>query len=566
MWALRVLSGEKAGQIYVLQEGKNKIGRAETADIRIQESGISKEHLEVSVVGSKVLVSDLNSANGTFLNGVRVRGGVLRPGDKLSIGPVLCDLIPARKRSSASEGLESRSLPEPRSRKKPNSSHVPSFVPPAPLPVPLAPQQSMTSAVAMPLNLPVAGGGPPNVPTLSNPPRVDLRTSQQKVDEYVNSNLLPPLLAATEQFEFRIVLMLLMGLYVVAVTALSVIPMNQITSDSIATESRRRATSVARSVARVNEKVLRSGDIASFSVESALREEGVEDAFVLSKDGHILSPAERVGMVPKEAALLRNSIQAAGNHEVTEHSGGKVIVGVPIQGYDSDLQQNVAKAYTIVVYNPGALSFDDGRVFSLFVQTLTLALLVGAMVYFLIYKIIQYPFVQLNEQLDQAIRENRDRADVKVQLPVLHALVTNINSLLARVHQAGAQSAMTTGEGVRDHEYMNLIQLIGYPALAISSSGKVLKVNSNFEALVGISADSLESRPLDVLTDQSLQGSLKYLMEQSKASSSQIALHTLEFSGHPFVMHCQAMSRASGEVDCYLVSIKPPDSVEGQAA
>jgi hypothetical protein len=561
MWALRILSGKQAGQIVVLKEGKNIVGRSDKADIQILEHGVSKDHVEITVLEEKVLLADLNSANGLFLNGVRTRGSVIRVGDKLGVGTVLCDIIPSRPKAQLAAPEKKR----PPSQRKASSARAPAVaIPAAPrLPsVPLAPRAQVPAAPVFTKNDYVA------VPdsAAANPLGIDIRSTQEKIDDYVNGNFLPPLLHATEVFEFRMVLMILIGLYVVAVTALSVIPMHQITSDAIANESRRRATTVGRTVARNNEKVLRSGDIGNFSVESALREEGVEDAYVLSKDGHILAPAERVGLVPKQAGLIHDAIQKVGPHEISDTSDGKVVVGVPILGYDADLQQNVARAYTVIIYNPGSLSFDDGRVFSLFVQTLTLALLVGAIMYFLIYRMIQYPFVQLNSELDKAIRENRDQAQVKVQLPVLRALITNINSLLARVQQGHSPGSLTTGDGVRDHEYMNLVALIGYPAVAISSSGVILKVNSNFEALVGVSAMNLETRPVQSISDQSLQGSINYLMEQAKAMSAQVAVHTLEFSGHPFVMNCQALSKSNGEVDCYLISIKPPESAEGQAA
>jgi hypothetical protein len=565
MWALRVLSGKQAGQVFVLREGKNRIGRSETSDFRLQENGVSKDHMEITVMGEKVLISDLNSANGSFLNGVRIRGGVLRLGDKLGVATILCDLVHARPRSQPQNLLQQGASQTPAIYGQHSQGHLPAPVPvPSHLPTPSMNQSMMPVPMSQ---MPAQGiyntQAPPPAPSVAH---IDIRTPQQKVDDYVNKNLLPPFLNATEQFEFRTILLLLLGFYVVAVTALSVIPMKQITGDSIANESRRRATTVARTTARINEKVISRGDISNFSVESALREEGVEDAYVLSREGRILAPPERVGMAPKEAGILRDAIQKAGTHEISDTSNGRVLVGTPILAYDSELQQNVAKAYSVVIYNPGSLAFDDGRVFGLFVQTLTLALMVGGIMYFLIYRLIQHPFIKLNEELDKAIRENRDQAQIKIQLPVLHHLITNINSLLARANTGHGAGGMTTGDGVRDHEYVNLVQLIGYPAAAISHTGQILKVNSNFEALIGVSASSLEGRQVDSLSDQSLQGSVKFLMEQAKAMSAQVATHTLEFSGHPFVMNCQALSKSSGDVDCYIVSIKPPESAEGQVA
>lgn len=62
-------------------------GRGDTADIKIPKNDVSREHCEVRVEGDKVIVKDLGSSNGTFVNDERIEGEhVLNPGDRLSIG------------------------------------------------------------------------------------------------------------------------------------------------------------------------------------------------------------------------------------------------------------------------------------------------------------------------------------------------------------------------------------------------------------------------------------------------------------------------------------------------
>ncbi len=50
MWALRVLNGPAAGQIFHLESGKNRFGRGPSCQFQIQAPGISKEHMEISVL------------------------------------------------------------------------------------------------------------------------------------------------------------------------------------------------------------------------------------------------------------------------------------------------------------------------------------------------------------------------------------------------------------------------------------------------------------------------------------------------------------------------------------
>jgi len=55
-----------------LPEGSFKIGRNKVCDVAIADLSISKQHCECTVVGGVLMVRDLGSRNGTWINGNRV--------------------------------------------------------------------------------------------------------------------------------------------------------------------------------------------------------------------------------------------------------------------------------------------------------------------------------------------------------------------------------------------------------------------------------------------------------------------------------------------------------------
>jgi pSer/pThr/pTyr-binding forkhead associated (FHA) protein len=57
-----------------------------TADVVLADPKVSREHARLECHGSACTVVDLGSANGTWLNGVRVQKGTLAPGDTLALG------------------------------------------------------------------------------------------------------------------------------------------------------------------------------------------------------------------------------------------------------------------------------------------------------------------------------------------------------------------------------------------------------------------------------------------------------------------------------------------------
>ena len=87
---LLLYSGPDAGQRFDLDGGKLVIGRMPEAQVRIDGSGISRQHAELDVSGSRVVVKDLGSANGTLVNEQRIGTPVtLQDGDLVRVGNVV---------------------------------------------------------------------------------------------------------------------------------------------------------------------------------------------------------------------------------------------------------------------------------------------------------------------------------------------------------------------------------------------------------------------------------------------------------------------------------------------
>ncbi len=88
MAKLVVLSAGMAGRAQELKADKITIGRVEDNVFQIAEPSVSSHHCEVFMRGSDVVVKDLDSTNGTFINGEKTSEGVLKPGQTLRLGQV----------------------------------------------------------------------------------------------------------------------------------------------------------------------------------------------------------------------------------------------------------------------------------------------------------------------------------------------------------------------------------------------------------------------------------------------------------------------------------------------
>ncbi len=87
---LRITSGSRAGQRELFDKSVISIGRHPLNDLRFdaqRDSDASSRHAEIRILGDKATVRDLESTNGTFVNGQRVEGErALFDGDLLAFG------------------------------------------------------------------------------------------------------------------------------------------------------------------------------------------------------------------------------------------------------------------------------------------------------------------------------------------------------------------------------------------------------------------------------------------------------------------------------------------------
>ena len=84
---LVVLSGADVGQMHKVGDGESVIGRSSTASVRLTDDGVSRRHCKLIVSGKNVVIEDLGSANGMFVNGVKIAGLTpLKDGDQIQLG------------------------------------------------------------------------------------------------------------------------------------------------------------------------------------------------------------------------------------------------------------------------------------------------------------------------------------------------------------------------------------------------------------------------------------------------------------------------------------------------
>jgi pSer/pThr/pTyr-binding forkhead associated (FHA) protein len=83
---LHLLEGIDSGHAFVLSKKSRVTFGREGADVDVQDPAASRLHCAIEVYGPVIVLRDLESASGTFLNEVQIKDELLKDKDKIRLG------------------------------------------------------------------------------------------------------------------------------------------------------------------------------------------------------------------------------------------------------------------------------------------------------------------------------------------------------------------------------------------------------------------------------------------------------------------------------------------------
>ena len=117
MAKLVILTQGMTDRAHELKADRTTIGRVEDNMFQIAEPSVSSHHCEVLLRGNNVVIKDLDSTNGTYINNQKIGESVLKPGQTLRLGNVELRLDTGAP--SAAGTPASAPAPAPRRRVRP---------------------------------------------------------------------------------------------------------------------------------------------------------------------------------------------------------------------------------------------------------------------------------------------------------------------------------------------------------------------------------------------------------------------------------------------------------------
>ncbi len=530
MWAIKILNGSHAGKIFQMKEGSHTLGRSAQATVRIKSASISKIHAKVMVTEDKLIISDNQSSNGIVVNGVKIQNKILRAGDKFSLGEIIFDVIQLPNYVSI---LPDMDTPRPQTQISGNNALVAQDF------GMLEPQANEVQILSS------------NVKQENSPEQKQELTLQEKFEYYIEEVALPGVYEYSYKFDLKYVVMSFVTFFVLLVTALSVIPVIKVSRDFVIDESTRRADSLAKILVQENRDFVVSKNEISVNVRSVQNEAGVDQAFIIDAlDGHIIAPIKQRGRYATIPFVQRARKKPNRYSEVLDNRIGvsrPILYTNPLTGEPSPA------AYAIVLYNLDKVALDVPRTLSLMIQILLITMLAGAVLYFFLYKVITKPVYDLNEEINQALKDGTNNIELKTPTPIFQRLVSNINSALSRMSQ-DESNHMSVGIGDKSMEASELVQMFPVAAIAISPENEmILAINDLVNGHPLFDEGNIQDKYLDDLTDPSLVENLKDLLQKAVDNPNQKHVNPLpSASGLNFEVSIKSIQEM-GTISYYIV-------------
>jgi hypothetical protein len=110
-FCLKFISGKyQGGEFPLLPEREIVIGRSSDLDMVLVEDMVSRKHAKISTQNGQVVIQDLGSTNGTFVNGEKIKKTRLKEGDRILIGTSILKVVstsaPAADVAQARKNME----------------------------------------------------------------------------------------------------------------------------------------------------------------------------------------------------------------------------------------------------------------------------------------------------------------------------------------------------------------------------------------------------------------------------------------------------------------------------
>jgi PAS domain-containing protein len=538
MYKLMVVAGPNRGTSYPVEDGETSIGRQSGNSVVLQSSRVSKRHCVLVARDGELVVQDQGSSNGTFVNGQLSKEKRVRPGDRISVGEYVFEVVEPRAPSTPLqlEGMRGASvipfpgastgIPGVGSHTNHDNSHDIG--------------QSMLSAPAAP------------------------KTPQEKALFVFEHWIMPFFYGMGMKNQWRMICLGVFAAFAVANLFVSIGPLLQSGRDAVVRETARRATFMARQIADQAAPMMAGRNETKVEIGAAESAEGVRVAVVTDMESRIIAPSSRMNqylttgseavLVTKMRELFRGGRETGLSREIDDETVASV---EPVKVYNQQTGKNLVIGMAVVSIDTTIATMGFGDIGLVYSESLILTALIGALALLIMYRLTLKPLQILGDDMDKVLKGDMGQVTHEFKMEELNPLWDLINSALQRVPKSGAGFGNMKAEPtISSEDFVGPMRTLGSAIstglVVFDGERKILSINPAFEEMSGIRNDNSVGQDYSgVARDQGEAALVMDLLDRAQPGQEGSS-ESYDFSGvaHKVSVVCLG---AVGAPKCYLL-------------
>lgn len=491
MYKLVAIGGKIRGEEIILHDGTNILGRSTDVDHQFDLEGISKKHVAITVNKQGVFVEDLNSSNGTFVNGELVKKMTIKNNDKIALPNVIFQLVYVEEKkvivkkkiiNNEADPLEQREI--------------------------------------MPKDL------------------------IGKIKYLFRNKVMPIIYGFNEQYEWRILVAILFFIFVVINIFLTIAPVLLESRRLIMEEVTARGIQYAEEVSRHNAAALNRRDLDRIDTSFLDSAEGILSYELFDLEGRIVRPQLKLNNYINDPF----SVDAAKFYKSsgkTEVPWGKIIssnhIGIAkaIKAFDVKTGRSEIVGIIAIHFTPSTLTVASKNSSKAYLEALSTSALVALVFLAIFYYLTTKHISDLKNQIELVLRGKEKELSSPLLMEEVRPLRNSINSILQRIRELQQDESNEFVEIEEDAPYVRrlyeFMQGAGVPVLILNSEKTVSHISLDCEDLIGMrESSSIGTSLLDTMRDQGLAATIIDLCDQSANNDGVHQEDEYEIGGRPF--------------------------------
>lgn len=516
MYKLVVIAGKLRGQEFELENGENILGRSDECSLVLDINGVSKKHFSITVTDDVAYIQDLDSSNGTFVNGRIIKRATVKNADKITVPDTVLQVVYVEEKKVI---IHKQVIDDDED----DEDYI-------------------------------TGGDIPQAPLA-------------KVIWFFKYKVMPVLHGINEEYEWKILFSILLVIFVLVTITLTIFPVLQDSKNILLSETAKRGAHYAEEISRINYKALESRQLDLIDTAFLNTEDGVESYELYDLEGRIVSPRTRLNEYISDPFSIRVREWAMKTKNENSNLVFKKIlkdeiigIGKKIVAYSARTASFEPVGIISIRFAPRSLQIEAAKSSAAYAEALMTSFIVCVIFFALVYYLTVRPIEELKYQLEEALRGKRKNLESRYMMVELDPLRNSINSVLSKMRELQNEELDTEfDDDESDEPYVSTLNefLLGSSgsAMVLNSEKNLSHMNLEAEDLTGIrESSSIGLNILDICREKGFAGTLVELCDDSANNSGMNQNTDYELQGRSHTIHVTALIGKDGFAKAYYIT------------